>query len=1178
MEENCRRMGQGNDNLSRNFVYCYIILCLLLTTYIPNNSHASSIPYDEWNASVKNVDPPKFSEGSSHRTIYIPENISPGTAFHRVIASDQDLLPFTTNALNSSALNFKSEDGPFRHHLLQDGNVGGIRGDGKRYSSPSSFLSYRIISGNEKQVFSIEARSGELRTFQKLDREKIPSYDLFIAVTDGIYTASCSLTIRLLDVNDNRPVFEKNIYTAFINVQGYWTRDKQILTVKANDADLNDTVHYTLNVSSASSEASLFNINSTSGVISANLATLIQAQNRQQRASSLLSRTSTFSFTVFALDSGTTLTHDSVVSNATVMVTFTHTVPATSPKLKHYPYIIELDGHRSDFRVGAQIGRIEFPSLGGASSIRIEVEDHPTASRCSDYFQIDSKTGSMIVIKNLNSNFYECFLHIKGSEEAPVTTSLLQVFFLRGISSEAKARKANAFSLQVEVSEDLPPGSQVVNIITLSRIHSLKSGQHTFNLSYSSLDSSYFDLNATTGELVVKKSLDYEVLPSKFELVAVAYKTTDPFDNPIYFNITINLSNVNDHPPIFTQKHYFASLPEGQARGILVAPVFARDIDTVGVDNNNLPLIYPSSSSDTSSLPVRYHIEEGNLGNAFVIDPSTGIVKTNAILHREIRSQFLLRIVATDSSLANESRPLSSSCILEVMVLNINDDIVPMTTSLVILPRPSTPRPSSTTTNYINSSLHLLSTTASPQRNSSLTEEMVVTTPSIMRNESGHPVISTGDINGNSMLSHTWFVILMVPVCLIINIVLLLCLTRLDSIRQTFYSSSSLHHHQSSTATPHPHINFGSGDSSPSSSPRSALNFSKSSSFLLPNPPFTQTYMSHMDTLSGRSLYSTTTTCHGSHHYMPAPEGSGRPPPCYSQITNSTTVEGTSASSGRGSTDDNDEQEADEEIRMIIQGGGYGCYQGKGNDLQQAQQPVISVSEYLARIGVTDHSGEDVIPPPALQQVREEEEHEVLDYDDIASENWGELNPRSKRAVSTGSLRSVRRDRRKHGGRRRHYRSHSRGDLVNLHGNPPVGLLGPHQEEILEIYNHDYLSNWQPKYQTLTAVFDEIAKLKGTAVECAYNQPYTSRQSPLHEQSFLSRLETSSTISASTNNSSLRRGPTPGSRLSTHNTPTAISVNNPYSNGSFMTNPLIQPSQTSAFSPVSRSSTNYHGN
>lgn len=145
----------------------------------------------------------------------------------------------------------------------------------------------------------------------------------------------------------------------------------------------------------------------------------------------------------------------------------------------------------------------------------------------------------------------------------------------------------------------------------------------------------------------------------------------------------------------------------------------------------------------------------------------------------------------------------------------------------------STPHPN---TNNIISSLHLFSTTASPHPNPSLKEVMRFTTPSTMRDESGHPVTSTGETSGNFMLSDTWFVILMVPVFLVVIIVLLLCLTRLDRVRQNFYSSSSLHHHHpSSTVTSHPHLNFGSGDSSPSSSPTSALNFSKVSSFLLPN-------------------------------------------------------------------------------------------------------------------------------------------------------------------------------------------------------------------------------------------------------------------------------------------------------------------------------------------------------
>ena len=655
----------------------------------------------------KNEHAPEFtgcSASSRGQVVQIPEDIPTGTSFHRVIASDRDLLPSSITIPGSdddrrdvwiaettaapAASSLPSSQGEHDANKLPSPPSVGVAA-GSRTAAAGAGLSYRIMSGNEANAFSLNPLTGEILTLKRLDREETAAYDLLIESSDSLFTASCSLRIELLDINDNYPVFDRAVYSSLINVQGYanLNQEKEVLTVRAADPDLGDEVFYTLNATSVTrSDAQFFSMNSTSGVISANLAALIQAQKGSRDRNSILSRSSTFTFQVFALDSKSTLTQP-YVTNATVHVTFTHTIESTSPRLKHYPYIIELDAHRNDFRIGAQVGQVEFGSLGSASTIRIEVEDKGNSNRCSDYFNIDSKTGSVTVKRNLNSNFYECFLSIKGSEDAAATSSLLQLFFLRGISSEAKSRKANAFSLQVDVSETTAVGSQIVNLITRSRMPSLRTGQHLFTISYSSLDPSYFDLEPATGVIFVKKQLDHELLPATIDMVAVAKKIANPFENPIFFNIVISILNVNDNPPQFSQNHYSASVFEGKHRGTFVAPVFALDLDTISLLMNaasaaGTAAAY-SADANANGL-IKYHIEDGNVDNAFLIDASTGLVKTNTVLDREIRSHYLLKIVATDQEIHPISpsspdgpgiRRLSSECLLEINVMDVDDNV-----------------------------------------------------------------------------------------------------------------------------------------------------------------------------------------------------------------------------------------------------------------------------------------------------------------------------------------------------------------------------------------------------------------------------------------------------------------------------------------------------------------------
>ncbi|KAM6923451.1 uncharacterized protein FYW49_005892 [Xenentodon cancila] len=62
------------------------------------------------------------------------------------------------------------------------------------------------VSG-ENQVFTLDAKTGEVKVAEKIDFEKEPSYEIQISAKDGLGLASyATLIIEVIDVNDNAPV------------------------------------------------------------------------------------------------------------------------------------------------------------------------------------------------------------------------------------------------------------------------------------------------------------------------------------------------------------------------------------------------------------------------------------------------------------------------------------------------------------------------------------------------------------------------------------------------------------------------------------------------------------------------------------------------------------------------------------------------------------------------------------------------------------------------------------------------------------------------------------------------------------------------------------------------------------------------------------------------------------
>lgn len=597
-----------------------------------------------------------YGSSSINKIIRIPENVKIGTIFHRLVAVDKDYV--------------------------------------KRNVTSGHELTFRLSPHQDVSDFSIDSTSGEMVVSKELDRETVESYNLMIEVSDGLFVTKCNLSIEVIDVNDNPPLFDKSLYSALINVD---TSDStlghdhqmEVVTVRATDSDVAcHDIYYTLNTSiDTSGDGIYFSINSTSGLITANVAALIQSLKIRTSDRMSHSSSATFTFNVYASDVSCS-SDVSHMASSVVHVTVTHSIKCTSPRLKFYPYLIELkNSHPNDFKIGSVVGRIEFASLGEADSVRIEIRDGDTSKSstpCSQYFNFESTTGSVTVKKRLESHFYECFIWIYGIKtsdvSAPVpTSSLLQIIFSKGISDDVMSRKATTpFSIVVDVDEGQSSTESDIRLIERSKMYQLYQ-KSRFSIVYSSIDpSSYFSLNDMTGVLSIKRQLDYETLPSVIELIAVALpqKNVTQFDTseyqkdmiPIYFHITLNIININDHPPLFNQDKYIMSIPEGEDhRGSTVGSVFSIDLDTLGSD---VPNHVSNNNNFETSGQTSYEIISGNSDNVFSID-SNGRIKSNSVLDYEITKSYFLRVRSLETSTKEN---LSSDVDVVIHILDVDDN------------------------------------------------------------------------------------------------------------------------------------------------------------------------------------------------------------------------------------------------------------------------------------------------------------------------------------------------------------------------------------------------------------------------------------------------------------------------------------------------------------------------
>lgn len=129
-------------------------------------------------------------------------------------------------------------------------------------------LVYGISDGDFESVFRVDPDSGELQLIGFLDRERQDEYVLNITVCDLGQPCKCDskmLTVNILDVNDNPPLFQKTI--SLFHLSEDTAIGTLVYCVNASDADFGKNADIVYGIKS---DTNNFSVNSTTGCIYVN--------------------------------------------------------------------------------------------------------------------------------------------------------------------------------------------------------------------------------------------------------------------------------------------------------------------------------------------------------------------------------------------------------------------------------------------------------------------------------------------------------------------------------------------------------------------------------------------------------------------------------------------------------------------------------------------------------------------------------------------------------------------------------------------------------------------------------------------------------------------------------------------------------------------------------------------
>ncbi|XP_034086619.1 protocadherin gamma-A11-like [Gymnodraco acuticeps] len=274
------------------------------------------------------------------------------------------------------------------------------------------------------------------------------------------------------------------------------------------------------------------------------------------------------------------------------------------------------------------------------------------SERAKKVFSLNSQTGEIKVIGLLdfeNNSKYEMRIDAKDGYGLSSDSKLM----IEITDMNDNAPVIYLKSLTNPIPENLSPGAEV-GIINVQDRDSETNGQVRCSIQqhvpFKLVPSikNYYSL-VTTGQLDRELVSDYNI----------TITATDEGSPPLSSSKTVQLSvaDINDNPPVFEEQSYSAYVTENNKPGSTLCSVTARDPDW----RQNGTVIYSLLPGEVNGAPVSSYLS---------VNGDTGVIHAVRTFDYEQFRSFKVNVMARD----NGSPPLSSNVTVSVFISDVNDN------------------------------------------------------------------------------------------------------------------------------------------------------------------------------------------------------------------------------------------------------------------------------------------------------------------------------------------------------------------------------------------------------------------------------------------------------------------------------------------------------------------------
>uniref|UniRef100_A0A673HI96 Protocadherin Fat 3-like n=1 Tax=Sinocyclocheilus rhinocerous TaxID=307959 RepID=A0A673HI96_9TELE len=481
------------------------------------------------------------------------------------------------------------------------------------------------IIGNYDGPFDIQRGMGTIVIARPLDAETQSLYNMTVQVTDGTNTATTQIYIKVLDSNDNSPIFSERTYEVLVSEDT--PADTEVLRVRARDKDERAKLSYSIHGSVDPASMRMFRINPGTGVMYT--ADRLDYETRTQHILTIMVKDQEFPYYRDLARIIVTLEDANDQPPFFTRTIYDSTVFESAPPGTSALQVIALD--KDSGRNGEIVYSIDAGNSGGI-------------------FGIDSLSGIISVARELDLTtvgFYTLTVRATdGGTPALSSTSTARI----AISlSDFSSPKFDQQEYQAEITENVAIGTFVILVCAISRttlIYDIIQGN----------DEKRFKINSYTGVITTQRNFDFE-MTSSYMLVIQAINMAEIASS---VTVCIQVVDENDNPPVFQELSYTGTISE-------VAP-----INSVVMSEDGKPLVIEATDADKNhNALLVFQIVEDTAKLFFTVDSGTGSIRTIAKLDYETFSAFYFSVNVRDSG--RPQLTAEKPAMVLIRVVNIND-------------------------------------------------------------------------------------------------------------------------------------------------------------------------------------------------------------------------------------------------------------------------------------------------------------------------------------------------------------------------------------------------------------------------------------------------------------------------------------------------------------------------